>query len=81
MAVTRPDPTTPSQTVFNNPDGFAMAFSDAWDSFDVRHPGHGLTREERLEAVMVELADHPFQRDWPEQARQLAAFRMRLLNY
>jgi hypothetical protein len=67
--------------VFNNPDGFAMAFSDAWDSFDARHPGHGLTRDERLEAVMAELADHPFLQNWPEQAHQLAQFRMRLLNY
>jgi hypothetical protein len=67
--------------VFNNPDGFAMAFSDAWDSFDARHPAHGLSRDERLDAVMAELADHPFLQDWPEQAHQLAQFRMRLLNY
>ena len=67
--------------VFNNPDGFAMAFSDAWDSFEQQQPGHGLDREAKFERVMQALAEHPFLQEEPQQAEQLARFRMRLLNY
>tara|TARA_B100002051_G_scaffold215148_1_gene207332 strand:- start:1604 stop:1825 length:222 start_codon:yes stop_codon:yes gene_type:complete len=67
--------------VFNNPDGFAMAFSDAWDSFEQQQPGHDLDRETKFERVMQALAEHPFLQEEPQQAEQLARFRMRLLNY
>ncbi|NCU76904.1 MAG: hypothetical protein EB123_08660 [Synechococcaceae bacterium WBB_32_011] len=75
--MTRPDPSFSSQTVFNNPDGFAMAFSDAWQAL----PKENLSREQCLEQVMQQLADHPFLLQAPAQAKELAAFRMRLLGY
>ncbi|MCF8135309.1 MULTISPECIES: hypothetical protein [Synechococcus] len=75
--MTRPDPSFSSQTVFNNPDGFAMAFSDAWQALHKEN----LSREQCLEQVMQQLADHPFLLQAPAQAKELAAFRMRLLGY
>jgi hypothetical protein len=77
----RPNPDSANQVVFNNPDGMGMAFSEAWEGFDQRHPGHGFSREQKLEQVMLELADHPFLLREPEQAQALVAFRMRLLGY
>jgi len=77
----RPNSNPASEAVFNNPDGMGMAFSEAWEGFDRRHPGHGLSREQKLEQVMQELANHPFLIEAPEQARELVAFRMRLLGY
>ena len=71
----------PSGRVFNNPDGFAMAFSDAWEAFERAQPGHGLDAEAKFEQVMLGLQDHPFHQDHPAQAEQLARFRMRLLGY
>jgi len=75
--VIRPNPSASSQTVFNNPDGFAMAFSDAWQALEAQN----LSREERLEQVMLQLANHPFLLQAPAQAQELAAFRIRLLGY
>ena len=35
-----PDPDRlPTQRVFDNPDGFAMAFSEAWEEYERQHPG------------------------------------------
>ena len=75
--MTRPDPSFSSQTVFNNPDGFAMAFSEAWQSLQKEN----LSREQCLEQVMQQLADHPFLLQAPAQAKELVSFRMRLLGY
>ena len=75
--MTRPDPSFSSQTVFNNPYGFAMAFSDAWQALQKEN----LSSEQCLEQVMQQLADHPFLLQAPAQAKELAAFRMRLLGY
>jgi hypothetical protein len=77
LLVMRSDPSATSQTVINNPDGFAMAFSDAWQGLD----GLNLSREDKLERVMQLLKDHPFLLQAPAQAKELAEFRMRLLGY
>ena len=67
--------------MFNNADGFAMAFSDAWQGLGEQQTGGELNREEKLERVMELLAEHPFLLASPEQARQVANFRVRLLGY
>lgn len=67
--------------MFNNADGFAMAFSDAWQGLGEQQAGGELNREEKLERVMELLAEHPFLLASPEQARQVANFRVRLLGY
>ena len=77
-----PDPDRlPSQRVFDNPDGFAMAFSEAWDEYERQNPGHGLERDAKLKLILESLAEHPFLQREPEQAQQLVQFRMRLLGY
>ena len=48
-----PDPDRlPTQRVFDNPDGFAMAFSEAWEEYERQHPGHGLERDGKLKLVL-----------------------------
>ena len=54
-----------------------MVFSDAWQALEAQK----LSREERLEQVMLQLASHPFLLQAPAQAQELAAFRIRLLGY
>ncbi len=39
-----------------------------------------LSQEEHLEAVLEAMADHPFLISSPDMARQVAAFRIRLLE-
>jgi hypothetical protein len=67
--------------VFNNADGFAMAFSDAWQGLGDQQAGGEVSREQKLEMVLELLAEHPFLMASPDQARQVADFRMRLLDY
>ena len=63
--------------VFNNADSFSMAFDEAWE----KHKNNCKENtENRLESVFLEIADHPFVINSPEIAKEVAAFRIRLLN-
>jgi hypothetical protein len=75
------EPKPPLQgRVFNNADSFAQAFDEAWHLHSRRHPDHGLEAGEKTSLVLGLIEDHPFLRDQPELARQVAAFRVRLLG-
>ena len=67
--------------LFNNADSFAMAFDDAWKKLaaDPKLKEHSI---EKKTTIILEnhIADHPFLLDNPEQARQVAQFRIRLLD-
>lgn len=65
---------------FNNPDGFAMAFDPAWKECHRKGLLSGLNLDEQIEAVINTVDDHPFIQSSPEQARQVAKFRVRLLD-
>ena len=65
---------------FNNADGFAMAFDPAWKQCCQRGELTDQSLEERIETVINHLGDHPFVQSEPEQARQVAMFRVRLLD-
>jgi hypothetical protein len=65
---------------FNNADSFAQAFDEAWHDHGRTNPAHGLDRAGRLVTVLEQLREHPFHRQNPELARQVAEFRVRLLG-
>jgi hypothetical protein len=73
-----PLPEPPSDRLFNNADSFAQAFDEAWGRHRQRHGD--LDAEARTEIVRSEVSDHPFVLNQPEMARQVAAFRIRLLG-
>ena len=73
-----PLPEPPSNQVFNNADSFAQAFDGAWADHCRRHGE--LHPDVRTDAVLAAVADHPFAQQQPELARQVAAFRIRLLG-
>ena len=64
--------------VFDNADSFAMVFDRTWKQ--LRSSKADLSQEEHLEAVLEAMADHPFLISSPDMARQVAAFRIRLLE-
>lgn len=66
--------------LFNNADSFAMAFDEAWKRHERQHPAHGLSITEKLERILEDCADHPFMQSDAAMARQVAAFRIRLLG-
>lgn len=73
-----PLPEPPSDRQFNNADSFAQAFDEAWQRHQKQHAA--LAADERTELVLQAVADHPFAQQQPELARQVAAFRIRLLG-
>jgi hypothetical protein len=77
---TMPQPPSTSSQIFNNADSFAQAFDEAWQAHSRRDPSHGLSAAEKLEAILGNVADHPFALSDPATARQVGAFRIRLLD-
>ncbi|MBL6887826.1 MAG: hypothetical protein ACJ0GY_08015 [Synechococcus sp.] len=65
---------------FNNPDGFAMVFDRTWKQSAKTEEFADLSIDERIDLVIKQMDDHPFLQNEPEQARQVAIFRVRLLK-
>ena len=65
---------------FNNADGFAMVFDPAWKECLKRGELENKSVDEKIETVIDHLNDHPFVQSEPTQARQVAQFRVRLLE-
>lgn len=67
--------------LFNNADSFAMAFDNAWKKLAQDSEFKTLNIEERIAKILEsKIEDHPFLLDSPEQALQVAQFRVRLLG-
>ena len=73
----RPDSAT--DRVFDNADSFAMVFDRTWKTME-QSSSQSEAQDQKLEAVFQAMADHPFVISSPEMARQVAAFRIRLLD-
>ena len=69
-----------SDRLFNNADSFAMVFDEAWQRHSRQEPDHGLSAEEKIPLILEQVCDHPFVQSTPEQAHQVAVFRVRLLG-
>ena len=78
-AVSFISPDAGTDRVFDNADSFAMVFDRTWKQLRGSNKAH-LSQEEHLEAVLEAMADHPFLISSPDMARQVAAFRIRLLE-
>ena len=77
MSFISPDAGT--DRVFDNADSFAMVFDRTWNQLRGNNKDE-FSKEEHLEAVLQAMADHPFLISSPDLARQVAAFRIRLLE-
>jgi hypothetical protein len=74
-------PTTPDPgQVFNNPDSFAQVFDATWMELCRQPDWADADLARRVELVLERLGDHPFLRQNPDMARQVAHFRVRLLR-
>ena len=70
----------PSDRLFNNPDSFAQVFDETWNRLSGGHASGSGGSEALLEAVLSQLANHPFAESDPAMARQVGEFRIRLLG-
>mgnify|MGYP005651833053 FL=1 len=71
---------TDDDRTFNNPDGFAMVFDRTWKQTAKTEQFENLSTDQRIDMVIKCMKDHPFLMSEPEQARQVAVFRVRLLS-
>jgi len=66
--------------VFNNADGFAMAFDAAWKDYQPPQDECIESTEKKMNLVLDSIKDHPFVQSSPSQAKEVAEFRIRFLR-
>ncbi len=66
--------------VFNNADNFAMAFDMAWKALKPEDGKEIPNKEKKLKMVLEQINDHPFYIEFPSKAKDIAQFRIRLLD-
>ena len=66
--------------LFNNADSFGMAFDAAWKRLNKEQEGEITHQGEKMKLVFEMLKNHPFLKESPVQAKEVAKFRIRLLN-
>ena len=76
MSYISPDSNT--DRVFNNADSFAMVFDATWRKLTEKNTYE--TQNEKIVSALDAMSDHPFMISSPETARQVATFRIRLLE-
>ena len=69
-----------SDRFFNNADSFAMAFDETWKSHSLQTKNSQTSKEERMKLALKQIKDHPFLKNYPQEAKEVAYFRLRLLN-
>ena len=77
MSFISPDAGT--DRVFDNADSFAMVFDRTWKRLKAQLIDQ-TSGDDFVDQVFEAMADHPFLISSPEMARQVAAFRIRLLD-
>ena len=65
---------------YNNADSFAMVFDQTWKSYSAKNDKNPPSKEEKLKFILTKIKDHPFLQASPDQAKEIAQFRLRLLN-
>ena len=64
---------------YNNADSFAMIFDEAWKR-NKSNAEDSLSTEEKIDKIIEENKDHPFIKNSPSEAINVAKFRLRLLE-
>ena len=62
------------ERTFNNADSFAMAFDDEWKKIECDN------ETLKIQKIIKLLSEHPFVKDNPEMALQVANFRVKSLK-
>ncbi len=64
---------------YNNADSFAIVFDEEWRKNKLSDQ-KSLTNEEKIKKIIENNKDHPFIKNNPSQAINIAKFRLRLLQ-
>ncbi len=66
--------------LFNNADSFAIEFDSQWDQYQPEENKAEINTDQKLDLILAKLSEHPFVIESPSKAREVAKFRIRLLN-
>ncbi len=66
--------------LFNNADSFSMVFDEEWKKYKLKNVDKKFNRDEILNQVLEKLKGHPFLINSPDEAKNVANFRIRLLG-
>ena len=72
-------PDAGTDRVFDNADSFAMVFDRTWKRLKAQMSDQ-TAGDDFVDQVLEAMEDHPFLISSPDMARQVAAFRIRLLD-
>ena len=64
----------------NNADSFSMAFDNIWKQDIAKIKNAKIDQKEKINIAFSKIEDHPFLKNNPSKAREIALFRIRLLN-
>tara|TARA_Y100001968_G_scaffold288051_1_gene289991 strand:- start:78 stop:308 length:231 start_codon:yes stop_codon:yes gene_type:complete len=67
------------ENLYNNADSFAMAFDSAWKDCSIEK-NKTLSIEERIKLTFEQIKNHPFLIENPKQSKNIALFRIKLLE-
>ncbi len=65
--------------LYNNADSFGMIFDEAWKKGDINFKKN-LDNEEKIRRIIDDNKEHPFVKNFPDKALDVARFRIRLLQ-
>ena len=68
-----------NNNLYNNADSFATIFDEAWKKTQFKAEDR-LTNEQKIIRIIENNKDHPFVKNHPDQALNVAKFRLRLLQ-
>ena len=68
-----------NENLYNNADSFAMAFDAAWNDCDLGNE-KDKEIEQKIQIAFVKIKNHPFLIENPNQAKNIALFRIKLLG-
>ena len=68
-----------SENLYNNADSFAMAFDAAWKDSDLNN-NKDIKTDEKIEIAFDKIKNHPFLIANPNQSKNVAFFRIKLLG-
>ena len=66
--------------LMNNADSFAMVFDQLWKTYISKQDQSELNEVEKIQLVLSKMEEHPFVINSPDQATEVAKFRIKLLD-
>ena len=68
------------ERLYNNADCFSISFDNSWKELNLNARKRELSTEDKVKIVLEKIKEHPFLKDNPKAANEIANFRIKLLD-